>query len=262
MTYTIGLIGYGRIGEDVAERARADPDFDLEYVYVRSEKGELPTSLQISDPDELAERPVDMVVEAATPAALEALAEPILAASDLLVLSGSAFADPDVEAELRDLAAESDHEMYVPHAALFGIDGLVDARGELESVHIEATKAPDHLDFEYAGDDLDVSLEDVDGRTVVYEGSTRGLCRRFPRNFNSHAAVAMAGLGLDETTSRLVADPEATTAKHVITATGEGFELEAVRDSEIEGVTGDYTLVSTWGSVRRILRADDGPQFV
>jgi aspartate dehydrogenase len=97
---------------------------------------------------------------------------------------------------------------------------------------------------------------------VVYEGSTRGLCRRFPRNFNSHAAVAMAGLGLDETTSRLVADPEATTAKHVITATGEGFELEAVRDSEIEGVTGDYTLVSTWGSVRRILRADDGPQFV
>jgi aspartate dehydrogenase len=72
----------------------------------------------------------------------------------------------------------------------------------------------------------------------------------------------MAGLGLDETTSRLVADPAAETARHVTTATGDGFELEAVRDSDIEGVTGDYTLVSTWGSMQRILQADDGPVFV
>jgi aspartate dehydrogenase len=262
MSYTIGLIGYGRIGRDLAGRVAADPDFDLEYVYVRSEKEELPGSVQISDPEELSDRPVDAAIEAATPAALEALAEPVMAASDLFVLSGSAFADPAIEERLTDLAAASDHEMYLPHAALFGIDGLVDARGELESVHIEATKAPGHLDFEYAGEDLEVVPEAIEGRTVIYEGSTRGLCRRFPRNFNSHAAMAMAGLGLDETTSRLVADPEATTAKHVITATGEGFELEAVRDSEIAGVTGDYTLVSTWGSVRRVLRADEGPQFV
>jgi aspartate dehydrogenase len=259
MTYTIGLIGYGRIGSDLVDRVAADPDFDLEYVFVRTEKGGLPSDLQLTDPDELAARPVDVVVEAATPAALEALAEPVLESSDLLVLSGSAFADPDVETHLTDLAESSEHEMYVPHAALFGIDGLVDVRSELESVHIEATKAPDHLDFEYAGE---VDPADIEGRTVVYEGPTRGLCQRFPRNFNSHAAMAMAGLGLDETTSRLVADPRTTTAKHVVTATGEGFELEAVRDSEIEGVTGDYTLVSTWGSIRRVLRADDGPQFV
>jgi aspartate dehydrogenase len=259
MTYDIGLIGYGRIGRDIAERAQADPDFDLAYVYVRSPKSELPDSLQISDPEELATRSVDAVVEAATPAALKALAEPALEAGDLFVLSGSAFADPEVEERLRTLATESDHEMYLPHAALFGIDGLADARGELETVHIEATKAPDHLDFEYA--DIEPPGE-LDGPTAIYEGSTRGLCQRFPRNFNSHAAMAMAGLGLDDTTSRLVADPDAETAKHVTTATGEGFELEAVRDSAIEGVTGDYTLVSTWGSIRRVLRADDGPQFI
>ena len=259
MGYSVGLIGYGRIGEDIADRVRADPEFELAYVYVRSLKPDLPEELQVTEPDQLAARPVDMVVEAATPAALETLAAPVLSASDLLVLSGSAFADPDVEERLRSLAAESDNEMHVPHAALFGIDGLADARDELDTVHIEATKAPDHLDFDYAGE---VSREDIDGRTVVYEGPTRGLCQRFPRNFNSHAAMAMAGLGLDETTSRLVADPDVGTAKHVITASGEGFELEAVRDSDIEGVTGDYTLVSTWGSIRRILRADEGPQFV
>jgi aspartate dehydrogenase len=27
-------------------------------------------------------------------------------------------------------------------------------------------------------------------------------------------------------------------------------------------VTGDYTLVSTWGSVRRVLGVDEGPRFL
>lgn len=259
MTHRIGLIGYGRIGSDIADRVRDAPDTELGYVYVRSEKDDLPPEVQITSPAELADHPVDLAVEAATPAVLEDLAEPILAESDLLVLSGSAFADRDAEARLTDLAAESDHQLYLPHGALFGIDGLADGREALESVHIEATKAPDHLDFEYAGA---VDPDDIEGRTVVYEGPTRGLCQRFPRNFNSHAALAMAGLGLDDTTSRLVADPEQETALHVVTATGPGFELEAVRDSAIKGVTGDYTLVSTWGSMRRILKADAGVQFL
>lgn len=259
MTHRIGLIGYGRIGSDIADRVRDAPDTELGYVYVRSEKADLPSEIQISSPEELADHPVDLAVEAATPAVLEALAEPVLGESDLLVLSGSAFADRDTEERLREATLESDHEMYLCHAALFGIDGLADGRDALESVHIEATKAPDHLDFEYAGE---VDPDDIEGRTVVYEGPTRGLCQRFPRNFNSHAALAMAGLGLDDTTSRLVADPDQETALHVTTATGPGFELEAVRDSAIEGVTGDYTLVSTWGSMRRILKADEGVQFV
>lgn len=262
MTHTVGLVGYGRIGRDLADRIGESDDTELGYVHVRSEKAELPASLQVTDPDELAERPVDLAVEAATPGALADLAEPLLSASDLLVLSGSAFADPETERRLTDLAAASDHELYLPHAALFAVDGLVDARSELTDVHIEATKAPDHLDFAYAGADAPEPPDPDDGRTVVYEGPVRGLCRRFPRNFNSHATVALASLGLDDTTARLVADPAAGTARHVITASGEGFDLEAVRDSDIEGVTGDYTLVSTWGSVRRVLRADEGPQFV
>ncbi|GAB7093919.1 aspartate dehydrogenase [Halolamina litorea] len=258
MTHRIGLLGYGRIGTDLADRVRQASDTELAYVYVRSLKSEIDEP-QLTDPDELADHPVDLVVEAATPAVLAELAEPILAGSDLLALSGSAFADPEVEARLTDLATESDHDLYLPHAALFGIDGLVDAREALDSVHIEARKAPGHLDFEYA-DAVDPAT--IEGTTVLYEGPTRGLCARFPRNFNSHAAMALAGLGLDETTSRLVVDPEQASARHVITATGPGFDLEAVRDSAIEGVTGDYTLVSTWGSMRRVLGADEGLRFL
>lgn len=258
-TYTVGLLGFGRIGRALADYVESDPDFELEYVLVRSEKDDLPAEKQLTDPARLADRPVDLAVEAATHEVVADLGETVLAASDLMVLSGSAFVEADVERRL--VAAADDHgtEVYLPHAALLGIDGLVDARGALDSVSIRATKAPSHLDFDYA-DDLDP--EDVDGRTVLYDGPVRGLCERFPRNFNSHAAVALASLGLDRTESTLVADPDADTADHVVSASGDGFDLEITRESAIEGVTGDYTLVSIWGSVRRALRADGGLRFL
>lgn len=118
---------------------------------------------------------------------------------------------------------------------------------------------PGHLDFSYTDE---FALGDVDGRTTLYDGPVRGLCQLFPRNFNSHACVALASLGLDETRTTLIADPEIETADHVITAAGEGFHLEIVRRSEITGVTGDYTLLSTWGSIRRLLDGDTGLRFI
>jgi len=257
--HTIGLVGFGRICRALYEYVEADPDFELDYALVRSEKEGLPASKQVTDPAALADRPVDLVVEGATPEALDELHEAMLDSGDLMVLSGSAFADAGVQTRVERAASERDRAVYLPHAALLGVDGLVDARSELEAVSITATKAPDHLDFSYTDA---VSPEEVTGRTVLYEGPVRGLCKMFPRNFNSHAGVALASLGLDETTSKLVADPAAESADHVIRASGEGFDLEITRKSAIEGVTGDYTLVSIWGSMRRVLGADEGLRFV
>ena len=257
--YTVGLVGFGRIGRALYDRIESAPDFELAYAFVRSPKEGLPASKQVTDPAALADRPVDLCVEAADLDAVAELGEPILEASDLMLLSGSALVDRDLESRLVDAAAANDTRVYLPHAALLGLDGLVDARDELDAVSIEATKAPDHLDFSYTDA---LSPDDVSGRTVLYEGPVRGLCERFPRNFNSHAAVALAGVGLDDTTSKLIADPDADSAHHVIGASGDGFDLEIVRDSAIKGVTGDYTLVSIWGSMRRVLDADGGIRFV
>ncbi len=274
MSTSVGLIGYGRIGRDFATRIRQAPEMTLDYVLVRSETDDLSPGIEQTDTDVIEDRPVDLVVEAATPEALANLGERVLAMSDLMVLSGSAFANPGTEERLVSAAKEAGANLYLPHAALFGIDGLVDARGELDHVQIEATKAPAHLDFEYgespgavdvqipAADVPELGPTDVTDRTVLYDGPTRGLCRLFPRNFNSHAVVALASLGLDDTASRLVADPAADGASHVITASGPDFDLRAVRDSRIEGVTGDYTLVSIWGSVRRVLDTGGGLTFV
>ncbi|WP_313692056.1 aspartate dehydrogenase domain-containing protein [Halorarum halobium] len=257
--HRIGLLGYGRICRALAGYVDRDPAFELAYVHVRSPRNDLPSDVQVTDVTELPHRSADLVIEGAAPEAVPDLAEAVLPAADLVLLSGSALADPEVEVRLDRLAADHASAVYLPHAALLGIDGLVDARSELRSVEIEARKAPSHLDFAYT-DEWDEA--DVTEPTVLYEGPVRGLCRTFPRNFNSHAAVALASLGLDDTRSRLVADPEADSALHVVSASGDGFDLEITRDSAIEGVTGDYTLVSIWGSIRRILHADDGVRFV
>jgi aspartate dehydrogenase len=98
---------------------------------------------------------------------------------------------------------------------------------------------------------------DVDGETTLYDGPTRGICAEYPRNVNSHATVAVSGLGFDRTQSTLVADPSTDEAIHHIVAEGDGTTLEVSRTSSIEGVTGAYTLDSIWGTVGRIV--DDGP---
>lgn len=257
--HTLGLIGYGRIGQAIAERIASDQSFDLEYVLVRSSKPGLDDGTQLTDPAKLVDHPVDLCIEAATHEVIGELGTTVLETSDLMVLSGSAFAWPGVQSRIETAAEANGAMVYLPHAALLGVDGLQDARSELDTIEIEATKAPGHLDFSYTEE---VTPADVSGRTVLYEGPVRGLCRTFPRNFNSHATVALAGLGLDDTQSRLVADPEATTADHVITAAGDGFDIEITRRSVIEGVTGDYTLVSLWGSIRRVLEAYGGIRFV
>lgn len=257
--YTIGLLGFGRIGRALYDYVESDPSFELGYVLVRSQKEGVPSEKQVTEASRLADLPVDLVVEAATHEVLADLGETVLEASDLMVLSGSAFVDETVEERLVATATANGTDVNVPHAALLGIDGLVDARHALDSVSIRATKAPDHLDFSYTDE---VAPDDVEGRTVLYEGPVRGLCELFPRNFNSHAAIALASLGLDDTRSKLIADPSVDSADHVITASGDGFDLEIVRESAIQGVTGDYTLASIWGSIRRVLEADGGLRFL
>jgi aspartate dehydrogenase len=253
------MLGFGRIGQALYEFIADDPEFELEYAYVRSEKEALPADKHLTDVSRLSEIDVDLCVEAATHEVAGELGESVLQANDMLVLSGSALIDPETEERLISTAEANGTDIYLPHGALFGVDGLVDARDTLEEVSMVATKAPGHLDYSFTDE---YEEADVTERTVLYEGSVRGLCEHFPRNFNSHAVIALASLGLDETQSKLVADPDAEGAHHVISASGEGYDLEVVRDSAIEGVTGDYTLVSTWGSMRRILEAVDSPKFV
>jgi aspartate dehydrogenase len=185
---------------------------------------------------------VDLVIETATAQAATELAPVILKYSDMVIFSTTAFADRDFQEKAQILCQEFRHNIFIPHGAILGLDGLIDGREVLQSVSITTTKRPENL----------ARQDKV--RTILYQGPTREACKLYPRNVNVHAGIALAGMGFDATHSRIISDPASPGNMHEIEIKAQGckFYIQVLSDP-IAGVTGAYTPVSAYNSVRRIL---------
>ncbi|WJS85908.1 aspartate dehydrogenase domain-containing protein [Paracoccus sp. TOH] len=242
----IGIIGAGTIGKTIIRDLQRRGDVAIDFVLVRETARadwlDLPPATFISDESEALARGVDLIVETAMPELVARLAPRALERSDFCAFSGTALADAAVERAIRDAAAASGRRFFVPHGAVLALDGLEDGRELLQSVTITTTKSGKSLGL------------DPDAQGLVFEGTAREACKRFPRNVNVHAAIALAGIGLDRTVSRIVAVPGQQENEHRIEIRGEGLEwtLE-IASRSLGGVTGSYTPHSAAGSVRRIL---------
>ncbi|MBQ8973192.1 MAG: DUF108 domain-containing protein [Clostridia bacterium] len=236
----VGFLGCGKIGRALLEHVRQtghEVGFVQDIFY--KDPADFPV-IETSDPKVYAG--TDLIVECATADALKQNFDAMIAAADLLVFSLTAFSDESFLEHAKAQAVLSGHRIYFPHGAILGLDGIADARSIMTEASIETTKSPKSLGL------------DLTERTVVYEGSTRGACKAFPRNVNVHAAVALAGLGFDRTLSRIVADPAVSTNSHVIQILGEGIHFTIqVSSFTTGGVTGVYTPRSACGSLDRVL---------
>ncbi len=75
------------------------------------------------------------------------------------------------------------------------MDALLENRDVWESVEVVMKKPPANVDCANVGIDPD----SIKTETVLYDGPTRGICPKFPRNVNTHASIAYAGIGFDRT---------------------------------------------------------------
>jgi aspartate dehydrogenase len=89
--------------------------------------------------------------------------------------------------------------------------------GTIEGAQITTRKPPAGLGLDPA------SLTEP---RVIYEGSAREACRRFPQNVNVSAALSLAGIGFDRTRVRIVADPGVSRNVHEIRAWGDFGTIE------------------------------------
>ena len=138
------------------------------------------------------------------------MARRVLAAGfDFMFVSSGALVDDTLRSKLIDTARRCGSRLLLPAGATAGLDGLSALRvGGLHSVRYTSTKpagawvgTPAERNF-----DLDRLTE----RTVIFAGSAREAARLYPKNANIAATIALAGLGLDDTEVRLVADPNAS----------------------------------------------------
>ncbi len=258
MKKKIGLIGFGSIGVHVFRRIKEEGLMEVGFIFdVDQKKMEsVDASLILTSFDDFEKRPVDLVVEAAIPQVIRELGPRILKSTDLLILSLTSLADNDFCQQMDTIAKASGTRIYISHGALVGLDGIYDGREVIETVQITTTKNPKSL----AG----LVDEGATQSVVVYNGSTRGACEQFPRNVNSHASIALLGIGLDKTRSKIIADPGVNSMTHVIEVIGKGlrWKLEISSIAAAGAITGAYTPESVYQTTRRICVKEAGLQMV
>lgn len=207
------LIGYGAIGQVVARGLLSRTDSAmLAGILVRSGsmervKVDIPGTVAVVDSlGKALELEPDLVVECAGQHAVHAYATTVLAAArDLMIISTGALATPGL---LDDLRPRGGARLLVAPGAIAGLDGLAAMRGDgLEDVVYTSTKPSLAWRGTPAEDRVDLSL--LTEPTTFFEGSAREAALTYPKNANLAATVALAGLGLDRTRVRLVADPGA-----------------------------------------------------
>lgn len=228
----IALIGCGAIGVAALELLQADVDLRVTAIVVSAAGAErasavaqrlapgarVLTTVPVDD--------VDLVVEAAGHSAIAQHVLPALQRGmPCIVASVGALASDGMPDRLEAAARQGATQVQLVSGGIGAIDALAAARiGGLDFVRYIGRKAPQAwkgTPAEHAFE-LDALLQP----TVIFEGSAREAATLYPKNANVAATVSLAGLGLDATQVRLIADPDARDNIHTVEARGGFGSLE------------------------------------
>lgn len=221
---TVAVIGYGAIGRSLVGELLAVPHAPrVTGVLVRSGRDDarssLPESVAIlNSVEDLIKLAPDVVAECAGQEALVHFAPTLLSAgTDVMAISTGALARPGILDDWLARAKTGGARLLVPAGAIAGLDGLGAHRlAGLSSVTYTSIKPP--IAWQGTPAEKLLNLEAIRERTVFFEGSAREAAIAYPKNANLAATVALAGIGLDATVVRLVADPAVTGNTGVIEA--------------------------------------------
>lgn len=221
----IGIIGEGAIGSYVREKLlerghvlRALLLLPESLVNRAAEPGDTRCVASVADlPDD-----IDHMIDCAGHAALKEHGPAILGrGTDLTTVSLGALADDGLYQTLQQAAIGGNSRLHLASGAIGALDCLRAARvGNLQSVTYTGRKPPRGWKGSPAEARLD--LDDMNaGAEIHFDGNARVAATEYPKNANVAAAVALAGLGFDDTRVKLIADPDIDENIHEVQATGD-----------------------------------------
>lgn len=215
----VGILGCGAIANIITNYAvEGKLGVDLDFFYDRDmERAENLASqvngtvvLNIED----LIKPVDLVIEAASPQAVREIIPQVLeAGKDVIVMSVGALLDPDLRNDLQNIAGKNNCSIHVPSGAIVGLDGIKAASiGKIYQVSLVTRKPPKSLGIS------------AETETVLYEGNAKDAVEKFPMNINVAATLSIAcGKEVDV---KIIADPSVDRNSHEIHIVGDFGELK------------------------------------
>lgn len=223
------LIGYGAIGQAICRRLAGSARVNVTHVVVRPQRiVEVQAALGRTAVKVVSEIPAGTKL-ALECAGHEALGAHVLGALEkgveCAVMSVGALSEKGLPEKLEAAAAQGKTQVHLLAGAIGGIDAIAAARqAGLSDVTYIGRKPP--LGWKGSAAEKVVDLASLKRATTIFEGTAREAANLYPKNANVAATVSLAGVGLDATRVRLIADPAVAENVHEILASGEFGEMQ------------------------------------
>ena len=226
-TQELTLIGFGAIGRAVHQRMLGHPGVLITHIVVSEGKvAALQTELGsgVTVTHQVPET-TPLVLECAGHTALTAHVLPALRrGNECAVLSIGALSEPGLPEQLQAAAEHGGTQLHLLAGAIGGVDALSAAlQAGLDSVTYIGRKPP--AGWRGSPAEQLVNLDALTEPTVILKATARDAARLYPKNANVAATLSLAGLGLDHTLVRLIADPGVTDNIHEFEAKGAFGEM-------------------------------------
>ena len=218
------LIGCGAIGGEVIKAFKRGHLRNIEVVClydINPEKAlELAkilgdVSLVAKNLDEVFSRSFDVIVEAASPAAVKQIAERAIKLNKtLVIMSSGAFLDSEFFANICKLLEKSDARIIIPSGAIGGVDianTLALIGGKIKLISTKNKKA--FLKGKIP-ENIVEKIKSSKGRVLVFSGKASEAIKLFPTMINVGATISMAAKKDIEV--EIWADPEISQTIHKI----------------------------------------------
>ena len=254
----LALIGCGAIGTALLELIQNDADLQVAAIVVPAEfsAAAQATAQRLAPTAQVMHtvpaQGIDLVLECAGHAAIEQHVLPALRrGTPCIVASVGALSAAGLPEQLEVAARAGGTQVQLIAGAIGAIDALASARiGGLTSVRYTGRKPPHAWTGTPAEEGRDLAA--VKSETVIFEGSAREAARLFPKNANVAATVSLAGLGLDRTAVRLIADPAVTENVHQVEAAGAFGRFELTMRNQPLSANPKTSALTVYSAVRAL----------